>query len=213
MKKLKPEVLNALKAINLEKLNPKPQFIYNSIKSGKNLFIHAISDNEVSTAPMVAIFNKVNQEYEGSPRAIYITDNSQNATRCFEDYKKVCRKLDITVDLAHDKGNMIQQRNDIFDGTEIIVGNPKRIYDLYIKNGINTALLDLFIVDNLAECLKDNKQAELKRIIDSLEKKTQVVLLSNSLSNKVQNFVDNLEIQYTFLDVETSFEEEAMDND
>lgn len=213
MKKLKPEVLNALKAINLEKLNPKPQFIYNSIKSGKNLFIHAISDNEVSTAPMVAIFNKVNQEYEGSPRAIYITNDTKSAARNFEDYKKVCRKLDITVDLAHDKGNMIQQRNDIFDGTEIIVGNPKRIYDLYIKNGINTALLDLFIVDNLAECLKDNKQAELKRIIDSLEKKTQVVLLSNSLSNKVQNFVDNLEIQYTFLDVETSFEEEAMDND
>ncbi|MEZ4890006.1 MAG: hypothetical protein R2779_05420 [Crocinitomicaceae bacterium] len=71
----------------------------------------------------------------------------------------------------------------------------------------------MFIVDNLAECLKDNKQAELKRIIDSLEKKTQVVLLSNSLSNKVQNFVDNLEIQYTFLDVEETFEDEAMNND
>lgn len=88
---------------------------------------------------------------------------------------------------------MVQQRNDIFDGTEIIVGNPKRIHELYLQNGINLKLLDLFIVDDLSECLSNGKQPELKRLIESLEQKTQLVLLSDNSTKKLESFVEGLE--------------------
>ncbi|MCO5260047.1 MAG: DEAD/DEAH box helicase [Crocinitomicaceae bacterium] len=199
-KKVKPEVVEALKFVQIEQLDGDSKRFFSSIKSGKNLVIYAPINSGKTTTALVSIFNKVNSEYEGSPRVIYLTSTPDNAETIYNKAKIICRKLDITADLAHDKGNMIQQRNDIFDGTEIIIGNPKRVYDLYIQNGINIALLDLFIIDDLDACLTLHKQAEMKRLIESLEKKTQLIFFTNAINNKIQSFIDNIDIQYDFLE-------------
>lgn len=203
-KKLKPEVVEALKTIPIESLTTTANTFFSNIKSGKNVLISAPVSSGKTTTALVSIFNKVNQEYEGSPRAILLTDTIEKAETLHKKITPVCRKLDVTADLIHDKGNSIQQRNDIFDGTEIIIGNPKRIFELYLQNGINLKLLDLFIVDDLDECLSSHKQAELKRLIESLESKTQLVLLTNVYSKKVETFVESLEIPLTIIETDDS---------
>lgn len=203
-KKLKPEVVEALKTIPIESLTTTANTFFSNIKSGKNVLISAPVSSGKTTTALVSIFNKVNQEYEGSPRAILLTDTIEKAETLHKKIAPVCRKLDVTADLIHDKGNSIQQRNDIFDGTEIIIGNPKRIFELYLQNGINLKLLDLFIVDDLDECLSNHKQAELKRLIESLESKTQLVLLTNIYSKKVETFVESLEIPLTIIEMDDS---------
>jgi ATP-dependent RNA helicase RhlE len=196
-KKLKPEVVEVLKIIGIEELNDDAKLFFTAIKSGKNSLITAPVATGKTTTAIVSILNKVNQAYEGSPRAVYITDTIEKAEKLHKKLTSVSRKLDITVDLVHDKGNMIQQRNDIFDGTEIVIGNPKRVHDLYLQNGINFKLLELFIIDDLDLCLSAGKQSELKRLIESLEEKTQLLLFTNTYSKKVNTFVDSLEIPLT----------------
>lgn len=203
-KKLKPEVVEALKSINIESLEDQSKQFFTAIKSGKNSWINSPAGTGKTTAASVAIFNRVNQEYEGSPRAIYITDTIDKAEQVHKRFSLVCRKLDITTDLVHDKGNMVQQRNDIFDGTEIVVGNPNRIFDLYLQNGINLKLLEIVIIDEFELCIQQGRQAELKRLIESLEPKTQVVLLSNEATKKATAFVENLDIPFVFIDQDDS---------
>ncbi|MBC9813127.1 DEAD/DEAH box helicase [Crocinitomicaceae bacterium CZZ-1] len=203
-KKLKPEVVEALKTIPIESLVDAAKSLFSTIKSGKNVLISAPVSSGKTTTALVSIFNKVNQEYEGSPRAILLTNSIEKAEALHKKIAPVCRKLDVTADLIHDKGNSIQQRNDIFDGTEIIIGNPKRIFELYLQNGINLKLLDLFIVDDLDECLSNHKQAELKRLIESLESKTQLVLLTNVYNKKVEVFIESLEIPLAVVELDES---------
>lgn len=201
-KKLKPEVIEALKFIQIESLVDNAKTFFSTIKSGSNSLIVAPKSTGKTTVALVSIFNKVNQEYEGSPRAIYLTDTIEKAEVFQKKVAVVCRKLDITSDFIHDKGNMVQQRNDIFDGTEIIVGNPKRIHELYLQNGINLKLLDLFIVDDLSECLSNGKQPELKRLIESLEQKTQLILLSDVMNKKMETFIEGLETPVSIHELE-----------
>lgn len=200
-KKLNPEVVIALERIDIKELEGDAKTFFSAIKSGKNIIINAPAASGKTTAALVSIFNKVNQEFEGSPRAIYLTDTIEKAEIFQKKTAIVCRKLDITSDLVHDKGNMVQQRNDIFDGTEIIVGNPKRMFELYLQNGVNIKLLDLFIIDDFELCISSNKQAEIKRLIESLENKTQLILMTNTLTKKAEAFIESLEIEFTTVEV------------
>lgn len=204
-KKIAPEVVEALKLIGIEQLNHDATTFFSAIKSGKNSFINAPLASGKTTTAIVSILNKVNHEYEGSPRAIYLTSTIDKAEQVYKKLGSISRKLDITIDLIHDKGNMIQQRNDIFDGTEIIIGNPKRVHDIYLQNGVNFKLLELFIVDDLDECLSAGKQPELKRMIESLESKTQLILFSNTISKKVRPFVDALECPFIEIEQTDAF--------
>lgn len=191
-KKLPEEVKEALAKIELTSIDGFAKQIFASIKGGGNFFMSGPKGTGKTTAAIVTTFYRVNKEYEGSPRAIFICSTIDEAVRVYDQMVLVCRSLDITVDLAHDKGNIQQQRNDIFDGTEIIVGTPKRIYELYIQNGINFNLLELFICDDLDEVLLDGRQMELKRMLESLEK-CQLLFLSNANNKRVQQFQDAIE--------------------
>jgi superfamily II DNA/RNA helicase len=94
------------------------------------------------------------------------------------------------VDLAHDRGNKLQQRNDIFDGTEIIVGTPKRLQELYIQNGYNVSKLKLFVLDDAIELFKGGYKTQISRIAESLPK-CQYLMASQSFSDKrIEEFLD-----------------------
>lgn len=191
-KKLPEEVKEALAKVNLTSIDGFAKQIFSNIKGGGNFFMAGPKGTGKTTAAIVSTFHRVNKEYEGSPRAIFICSTIDEAVRVYDQMVQICRVLDITVDLAHDKGNIQQQRNDIFDGTEIVVGTPKRIYDLYIQNGINFNLLELFICDDLDEVLLEGRQMELKRMMESLDK-CQLLFLSNANSKRVIQFQEAIE--------------------
>jgi superfamily II DNA/RNA helicase len=63
-----------------------------------------------------------------------------------------------------------------------VVGTAKRIYDLYIQNGINMGKLKLFVLDDAETMLKESTIAQMRRIADSLPK-CQRIIFSNSVSS------------------------------
>lgn len=190
-KKLLPEVTEALEYAEITSITEFGKQLFSTIKSGSHLLALAPKDSGKTEAAIVASFNKVNRELEGSPRVLYICSSIDEAKRVHEIMTKVAWRLDVTVDLAHDKGDMVLQRNDIFNGTEIIVGTCKRIYDLYIQNGINFKLLDYLIIDDVEEILIAGKQMEIKRLIEGFNK-TQLICLANNTHPRVDQFVESL---------------------
>jgi len=75
------------------------------------------------------------QPEEGSPRAIILCTSDAQAREIHAEFVKLAKTKDLTVDLVVEKGNKLQQRNDLFDGTEIIVGTTRRMAELYFQNG------------------------------------------------------------------------------
>lgn len=144
-----------------------------------------------SMAAAIAALEKVPEQLEGSPRAVIICSTSEQAKITAAFIVKVSRRKEIYVELAHDKGNMIEQRNHIFEGADIVVGTAKRIYDLYIQNGINMGKLKLFVLDDAETMLKESTIAQMRRIADSLPK-CQRIIFANSVSSKLDKVMEDL---------------------
>ena len=189
-KKLRTELSDLLIEKGFTELNSFQQKIIDSLKAGKNILAEGPDGSGKSFAVFVSLLQKVDEPGEGSPRAIVVCADDDRARNLHQQLESFCRIMDLTVDLAHEKGNMLQQRNDIFDGTEIIIGTPKRLYDLYIQNGYNISKMKLFVIDDALDIFRKGYKMQLSRIAESLPK-CQHLLLSHSFSDKrVEEYLD-----------------------
>jgi ATP-dependent RNA helicase RhlE len=175
----------------IEKPNELQEKVLQRVKQGGDLLVIAGKSSGKSMAAAIAALEKVPEQLEGSPRAVIICSTSEQAKITAAFIVKVSRRKEIYVELAHDKGNMIEQRNHIFEGADIVVGTAKRIYDLYIQNGINMGKLKLFVLDDAETMLKESTIAQMRRIADSLPK-CQRIIFANSVSSKLEKVMDDL---------------------
>jgi superfamily II DNA/RNA helicase len=200
--KLRPELIELLPEKGISELNDLQLRVLSGVRSGKHLCVEAPSGSGKTTAAMISILEKVETAGEGSPRAIIICTDDAAAIELHKRLMEICRPLDLTVDLAHEKGNKLLQRNDIFDGTEIIVGTPKRIYELYIQNGFNVSKLKLFMLDDAIELFRKGHGMQIARLAESLPK-CQHILLSHSFSERrLEEYLDEFVPVSTLIEVE-----------
>lgn len=120
------------------------------------------------------------QPEEGSPRAILVCKDDDTAKRIHALMSKELKPHDLTIDLIIEKGNKLKQRNDLFDGTEIIIGTPKRLCELYFQNGFNIGKLKLFMILEIDDQMSAGYRGFISRIAESLPKCRQLIFSRNA---------------------------------
>jgi superfamily II DNA/RNA helicase len=190
--KIRPELAEILQDKGFNIMNSFQESILDVMKSGRNILAEGSEGSGKSTAILYTVLEKIKTPGEGSPRAIISCSSNDKAPKLYDALKICTFHLDLTVDLVHDKGNMLKQRNDLFDGTEIIVGTPKRLYELYIQNGYNVGELKIFILDDAIQQFKNGNGIHLKRITESLPKCQFMILTSPFSDKRLEEFIDEI---------------------
>lgn len=189
--KLQETLIENLNSVGFEDFLPEQKKLFAKIREGKNLIVMSEGGKGLSSLFLMTTLHKVPEPEEGSPRVLIICASDDEAIARYEDLKKWSRHMDLTIDLAHEKGKQIQQRNDIFDGTEIVIGTTKRIYDLYIQSGLNLNLLRLFVIDDANQTLVKNNPGFLARFADSLPK-CQILIGAKTYNEKLEAFCEQI---------------------
>lgn len=165
--------------------------LFSKIREGRNWLIDQEQATGISALLGWTLIHKVPTPEEGSPRAIIVCKDDAKADEMFNNLKRWAKRMDLTFDLIHEKGNKLKQRNDLFDGTEIVVATTKRLYDLYIQNGINLNLIRIFIIEDAEVVFKGNNPGYLLRIADSLPK-CQILVAGHGITQKMENYVEEI---------------------
>lgn len=147
------------------------------------------------------IENAVPQPEEGSPRAIVLCTNDQQAREIYAGFTQLAKIKDLTVDLIVEKGNKLQQRNDLFDGTEIIVGTTRRMAELYFQNGFNIKKLKLFVVLGLDEQMRAGMKGYLVRLTESLPKCKSLFFTTDADEERLRSYLDEFYPNIRLLDL------------
>jgi len=199
---LRPELSEVLIERGFTIINDFQGKVLDVYKSGKNLLIEGPEGVGKSTALQLCILHKITEAGEGSPRAIVVCPNDQKAIEFHANLTNYAKLLDLTVDLANDRGNILQQRNDIFDGTEIIVGTPRRLNELYIQNGYNVSKIKLFILDDATELVKGQSKTQIERLVESLPKCQHILTTNNTNDKRLEDYLENIVQHFSLIEAE-----------
>ena len=181
--------------------NNNHESILKYLKSGKSVLSIGHPENYLDFIPNI-LTEIIPQPEEGSPRAIVFCINDESAKALHELTAKAVKYKDLTVDLIFEKGNKLKQRNDLFDGTEIIIGTPKRICELYFQNGFNIGKLKLLIINQMDEQMRLGHKGFISRIAESLRKCRQLIFTLNPEEERTNDYLDKFAPQTILFDLE-----------
>ncbi len=183
------------------KKNNNLESILKLLKAGKSLLSVGHPEKYLDLIPNI-LTEIIPHPEEGSPRAIVFCTNDETAKALHEQTAKAAKQNDLTIDLIFEKGNKLKQRNDLFDGTEIIIGTPKRICELYFQNGFNIGKLKLLIINQMDEQMRLGHKGYISRVAESLPKCRQLIFTLNPDEDRTNDYLDKFAPQTILFDLE-----------
>ncbi|PWI31622.1 DEAD/DEAH box helicase [Flavobacteriaceae bacterium LYZ1037] len=170
-KKLIEPIKNVLNTQGFESPLPFQKKVLSKIKSGANVFGIAPKGSGKTTSLVISVVQKLQGEALGeAPRAIIFAKDKVAVLELYREFRKFTSRTDLRVYCVYEEHNIDVQRDDIYDGIDILITTPKRFNKLFFMNNINVRLLQMFIVDDAEFLFRGSHLADVSRLPESLDK-------------------------------------------
>jgi superfamily II DNA/RNA helicase len=154
-----------------------------------------------TTAIVSGVLQRLEKATEDdAPRAVIIVLNKEKTLEIEAEFLRLSRRMDLRIVIAHDKGHKVQQRIALYVGSDIVIGTAKRLYEMYIHNGLNLAKVKMFIIDDAEAVLKAGFQTPILRLAESIQK-SQCALINDAYTDRMRKMADLLMVNHTVLEV------------
>ena len=88
----------------------------------------------------------------------------------------------------------------IYKGTDIVIGTPKRLLDIYFRNNFNLNKIKLFAIDDAEMMIKNAWQGQIDRLGLSLPK-CQHLVFTNQLTDRVEKLIEKFIVSPFIIEV------------
>tara|TARA_R110000868_G_scaffold36074_4_gene128492 strand:+ start:31448 stop:32065 length:618 start_codon:yes stop_codon:yes gene_type:complete len=189
-KKIQEELKDALDAAGIKEPLPFQKAILSKIKGGSSIFGIAPEGAGKTTSIIISTLQKLDcAAFEDAPRALIYVKDKESALALQSEFERFTRRMDLRIYPVYEEHNIEAQRNDIFDGVDIVIATPKRLSKIFYLNGINLGKLKLFIVDDAEFLSKPTPFSDVIRIPESLER-CQYAIFSTKFDPRMERMQD-----------------------
>lgn len=161
------------------------------IKSGADLFIVAPKGSGKSTAIVIGVIQQLKKAVEESPRAIVFASSREEAFELEEQFKLLGRYAKLRTFTVFDQGIIQYQKDEIYEGIDVLIGTPKRINELLNITGIPMSKIKMVVIDNADTFFSNRYHPIIYRIADGIEK-AQVIICADKWNSKFDNLADRI---------------------
>lgn len=192
LKKLLPELASAIIDAGFD-VEPKAiqSLSIPKIKSGADVFGIAPASSGKSSAIAIGVIQQLKKPFEEAPRAIIITSSKEKAFEMEELIQTLSKALKLRTFVAFDGGNLQYQKDEIYDGLDILICNPKRLTELININGVPMTKVKMLVVDDADFIVPMQSQSIIYRIADGI-KNPQILIFSTKWDNRFEGFEERI---------------------
>ncbi|WP_185969082.1 DEAD/DEAH box helicase [Carboxylicivirga sp. M1479] len=148
------------------------------IKSGADIFAICPEKEGKTTAIIMGVIQQLKEPFEEAPRAIIITSTKEKAFELEEQFISLSKGTKLRSFIAFDQGIIQYQKDEIYDGLDVLICTPKRLMELVNINGVPMTKVKMLIVDNAETVITNSNHAIIYRIADGL-KNPQILFFAN----------------------------------
>ncbi len=186
LKKFLPGLVETIQAAGYDQTPKEIQDLaIPKIMSGGDLIVNAEEGSGKTTALVIAVIQQLKQAVEEAPRAIIIVPTKEKAYELEEQFKQLGKKTNLRTFVVFDKGILLYQKEQIYEGLDILIGTPIRIDELLSSTGIPMVKLKMLAIDDAEQILTPRYQHIVYRLMYALPK-VQKVLMANSWSERFE---------------------------
>lgn len=201
LKKINPQLQSALLELGLTEPNPIQQDTFSTLKSGADCVIVSAPKTGKSSTIVINVIQQLVAAGEESPRALIMVEDKVKLLAMLELFNQFGTYTNLRVFGVHEKGDMDYDKNYISTGIDVLIGTPTRLNDMFSSAGFNVNRLKMFIVDDADNILKLRHETKIMRLSDSISK-TQRILFSEALSERVELLADKMLIEPYWFEME-----------
>lgn len=189
-KKLIKPLKDVLESKGIEEPLAFQEKILSKIKGGANMFAVAPKGSGKTTSIVLSVIQKLKgKAFEDVPRAVIFVKNKQAALELEAEFLVFTKGTDLRVYCAYEEKKIEDQKEEIYYGTDIVIGTPKRLNKLYFLNGINLNKLLMYIVEDAEFLFRNNGFTEVTRIPEGIGK-CQYLIFSEKFDNRFEIWQD-----------------------
>ena len=148
------------------------------IKSGSNVYCVAPKDSGKTTTLILTTLQKLKNEAVGTlPRAIVLVENKEKALALYDTFLTYTRHSSLRVYVGYEQLHIDVQKSEIFEGIDILISTPTTMNKLFLTNGVSTAQLKIFSVDDAEFLVQKTAYNAIMSITQSIGKCQYVLYL------------------------------------
>ncbi|RRJ92103.1 DEAD/DEAH box helicase [Flavobacterium macacae] len=208
LRKINENLQRALVENGLTEANEMQQDTFSTIKSGQDCVIIAPAKSGKTTTLVINVIQRLEKEFEESPRALIIVPNKEKLIEMKILFEKFGNYTDLRVYGVHDKGDIDFDKNHISLGIDVLIGTPNRISEMFASAGFDVNQLKMYIIEDADELLRLRFDTKLARMSEAMGK-TQRILFTENVTERIDSFADRIMIEPVFFEMDDQdFEEE-----
>jgi ATP-dependent RNA helicase RhlE len=189
---IKKQLLHAIADLGFDKPTPIQQESYSTILGGSDFVGIAQTGTGKTIAYLLPILQDLKFSDQPHPRVLVLVPTRELVIQIVEEIEKLTPYLSVrTLGVYGGTNNINKQKRAVIEGVDIIVGTPRRLYDLALTNVLRLKSIKKLVIDEVDIMLDFGYKTQLKNIFEHLPTKRQNILFSATMTTYVDELMDD----------------------
>ncbi len=199
---LNKPLLNALDDMEFSKATPIQEKAFPVIMSGRDVVGIAQTGTGKTLAYLLPILRQLSYSDQQHPRVLILVPTRELVLQVMEEAQKLTTYMSARIDGAYGGTNINTQSQRIYQGLDVLVATPGRLFDLVMRGTLRLKNIQKLVIDEVDEMLSLGFRPQLNSILELLPEKRQNLMFSATLEDDVEMLIRDFFRNPVWIDVE-----------
>ncbi len=204
--KLDKQLIEVLKEKGFTESTELEQICIPRIKSGRDLMCIAGKGTGKTISIVVSVLHRLKASFNDVPRALVVVPNKEKALEMKAEFERLGEYTDLRINTACDNEKIDDQKDKVYMGSDVVIGTPKRLNQLYSLYALNLASIKIFAIDDAESVIKNINYPQIDRLSESMPK-AQKVVFASELTEWLERFSNEFMNTHEVIEIEESEDE------